>query len=146
MSPIRILLLIVFALALAGCPASNEPSVTLKGRRYAVEIMSDPAGHERGLMFREHLDPDRGMLFVFPDLAPRAFWMKNTRIPLDILYFDGDAKFVSAMYAAPPCVSGGNACPSYPSTAPARYVLELNAGIGRALDLKPGDALTLPAR
>lgn len=141
----RALLAAGMAVALAGCPTS-EPTVALKGQRFIVEVMSDPAGHERGLMFRDHMDDDHGMLFVFPDLEPRAFWMKNTRIPLDILYFDADAKFVSAMYGAPPCLSGGNACPSYPSLAPARYVLELNAGVGKRLNLARGDALTLPAQ
>jgi hypothetical protein len=142
MNPLRYVLL-PFALALAGCPSAAEPNVALKGQRYAVEIVRDPAGRERGLMFREHMDADRGMLFVFDDDEVRSFWMHNTRIPLDILYFDAHARFVSGQFRVPPCLSAQ--CPSYPSTGPARYVLELNAGVGQKLDLKPGDALKLPA-
>ena len=133
------------ALTLAGCPGGG-PSVTLKGHRYDVEIVSDNAGRERGLMFRDQMEADHGMLFVFDDDAPRYFWMKNTRIPLDILYFDKDGRFVSGQFGVSPCPYGGDNCPTYPSTGAARYVLELNAGVGKALTLAPGDKLTLPSR
>jgi uncharacterized membrane protein (UPF0127 family) len=137
--------LALVALTLAGCPGGG-PEVALKGHHYEVEIVSDPAGRERGLMFRDRMDAAHGMLIVFDDDAPRYFWMKNTRIPLDILYFDKDGRFVSGQFGVPPCGSGGNNCPTYPSTGAARYVLELNAGVGKALALAPGDPITLPAR
>lgn len=82
------------------------------------------------------------MLFVHPVEEPQAYWMKNTRIPLDILYFDAQRRFVSARERVPPC-SAGDACPPYASTGPALYVLELRAGSAAALGLSPGDALTL---
>jgi uncharacterized membrane protein (UPF0127 family) len=67
--------------------------------------------------------------------------MKNTKIPLDILYFDNDRKLVSQQRDVPPC-SLGDACPPYPSDAPARYVLELNAGQAEKLKLQDGATLT----
>jgi uncharacterized membrane protein (UPF0127 family) len=67
--------------------------------------------------------------------------MKNTRIPLDILYFDDGLTLVSMAENARPCVA--DPCPSYPSEAPARYVLELNAGTARSLGVEKGDRLVL---
>ena len=88
-------------------------------------------------MFRDAMANDSGMLFIHDAEEPQAYWMKNTRIPLDILYFDDDRKLVAQQRDVPPC-SLGDACPSYPSEAPARYVLELNAGEAARLGLKDG--------
>jgi uncharacterized membrane protein (UPF0127 family) len=82
------------------------------------------------------------MLFIHPDEAPHAYWMKNTRIPLDILYFDSRRRLVSQQRNVPPCTLG-DACPAYPSNAPARYVLELNAGEAARLGLGDGAELRL---
>ena len=82
------------------------------------------------------------MLFIHEREAPQAYWMKNTRIALDILYFDSHLKLVSQQRDVPPC-SAGNQCPPYPSKAPARYVLELNAGEAARLGLYDGIALRL---
>ena len=94
-----------------------------------------------GLMFRENMPDDEGMIFVFPNEAPRSFWMKNTRISLDIMYFDKDLKMVSISADTPPCRV--SRCPSYPSIKPAMYVLELNAGKASELGVGPGDKLTI---
>ena len=77
------------------------------------------------------------MLFVHDTEEPQAYWMKNTRIPLDILYFDSARRLVSQQRDVPACTLGDE-CPPYPSTAPARYVLELNAGQAEALKLQDG--------
>ena len=119
------------------------PTVELKGQRFDVEVAADADAQRRGLMFRDSMPADHGMLFVFDDFAPRAFWMKNTHIPLDILYFDQDYKLVSAALRTPPCHSAGDDCPIYPSTAPAKYVLELNAGTAEKFGVKTGDTLTV---
>ena len=133
---------IVFAccgVALSGC-ASGGPWVEIGGARYAVEVADDDAERARGLMCRDEMSADHGMLFVHEREEPQAYWMKNTRIPLDILYFDSAAKLVSQQRDVPPC-SAGDRCPPYPSTAPARFVLELNAGEAARLDLKDGAVL-----
>ena len=100
----------------------------------------DDESRMRGLMFRDRLGADRGMLFVFENEEPQSFWMRNTRIPLDIMYFDGALRFVSVASAAP-CTT--QACPSYPSKGPARFVLELKAGQARELGIATGDPLVL---
>ena len=130
-------------LALAGCAsADGKHWVELAGTRYQVEVAQDDASRARGLMFRDHMDADRGMLFIHDREEPQAYWMKNTRIPLDILYFDNARKLVAQQRDVPPC-SAGDACPPYPSNAPARYVLELNAGEAAKLKLENGAELTL---
>lgn len=127
---------------LCACAAgASGPSVELKGHRFDIEIAADDASRERGLMFRESMPADHGMLFLFERPAAQTFWMKNTHIPLDILYFDQNYKLVSVQQRVPPCHSTGNDCPVYPSTGPAQYVLELNAGIADKLGIKEGDEL-----
>ena len=126
---------------LAGCASADTPWVELKGQRFAVEIAATDEARARGLMFRDAMADDHGMLFVFENEQPLAFWMKNTRIPLDILYFDDSRRLVSQQRDVPPC-SLGDGCPSYPSNVPARYVLELNAGEAARLKLQDGVELT----
>ena len=130
------------ATALAACAArATGPSVELKGQRFDVEIADTEPARERGLMFRESMPADHGMLFLFDDSTERTFWMKNCRMPLDILYFDEKYKLVSVQQRVPACRS--EPCPVYPSEGAAKYVLELNAGVADKLDVKPGDAIKL---
>lgn len=119
---------------------ASDAWVDLAGTRYRVEVADDDAERARGLMFRDELPDGHGMLFIHDELAPQAYWMKNTRIALDILYFDDDRRLVSQQRDVPPC-SAGDRCPSYPSDAPARYVLELNAGEAARLGLDDGAEL-----
>jgi hypothetical protein len=140
MSFARILVLAA-ALLVNGCAAGGD-WVEVGGQRYAVEVAKTDAERERGLMFRDVLPAGHGMLFIHPREEPQAYWMKNTRIPLDILYFDTAHRLVSQQRDVPPC-SLGDACPPYPSNAPARYVLELNAGEAARLGLHDGDALRI---
>lgn len=126
-------------LPLGGC-AAGTPWVELRGQRIPVEVADDHDERQRGLMFRDQLPASTGMLFVHERSQPLAYWMKNTRIPLDILYFDADRKLVSMSRNVPPC-SLGDRCPPYPSRAPGKYVLELNAGEAAALGVQDGDVL-----
>ena len=131
--------LLVFLSLLSGC-ASAGSWVELGGQRYQVEVADDDAERARGLMFRDELAAGTGMIFLHDREEPQAYWMKNTKIPLDILYFDNARKLVAQQRDVPPCTAG-NACPSYPSNAPARYVLELNAGEAAKLKLQNGAEL-----
>jgi uncharacterized membrane protein (UPF0127 family) len=151
MTPISRLFALGLAVAsLSACASTADEGlwVELKGKRFVVEIADDDAERARGLMFRDEMAADHGMLFVQEAEEPQAYWMKNTRIPLDILYFDGARKLVS-IAKAPPC-SLGDKCPLFPSEGPALYVLELNAGTADALGAAAGDELKLgpkvPAR
>jgi hypothetical protein len=130
---------LLMLLLLSGC-ANGAPWVKIGGQRYAVEIADDDAERARGLMFRDVLAEGQGMLFIHDREEPQSYWMKNTRIPLDILYFDDSRMLVAQQRDVPPC-SLGDACPPYPSHAPARYVLELNAGEAARLKLKDGAML-----
>jgi hypothetical protein len=125
----------------SGCGSAQEHWVELQGQRYRVEIADDNAERARGLMFRDAMPEENGMLFIHDTQMPLSYWMKNTKIPLDILYFDRDRKLVSQRRDVPPC-SLGDRCPPYPSSAPALYVLELNAGQAAKLGLKDGAELT----
>ena len=138
MTPLKILLACC-GLLLSGC-ASSGPWVEIGGQRYTVEVAHDDAERARGLMFRDEMAADRGMLFVHEREEPQSYWMKNTRIALDILYFDAAATLVSQQRDVPPC-SLGDRCPPYPSDAPARFVLELNAGEAARLGLANGAVL-----
>ena len=131
-------------LGLNACAArASGPYVEIKDHRFQIEIAADEAARERGLMFRESMPADRGMLFVFDDAQVRTFWMKNTPLPLDILYFDQNYKLVSVQQRVPSCLNSGNNCPVYPSEGPAQYVLELNAGTVGTLGIKPGDTMVV---
>jgi uncharacterized protein len=120
---------------------ADDIAVTLKAKTFTVEQANDPASQQRGLMFRDSMPADHGMLFNFTDEEPRVFWMKNCHMPLDILYFDKNYKLVSVQQRVPACRS--DPCPQYPSERPAQYVLELNAGTADKLGVKPGDALSV---
>lgn len=131
-------------LLLASCASASSPSqraavVALHGQRFSVELATDDAQRQHGLMNRTSLPADHGMLFVFPRTGPQAFWMKNTLIPLDILYFNAGRRLVSMQLDVPPCTA--DPCPVYPSDAPARYVLELSAGTARRIGAQAGDVL-----
>lgn len=132
---------VLLLVALLSACANAGQWVELGGERFAVEVMKDDASRARGLMFRDRLDVGTGMLFIHEEEAPLAYWMKNTRIPLDILYFDSARRLVAQQRDVPPC-SAGDRCPSYPSKAPARYVLELNAGEAARLGLVDGAELS----
>lgn len=127
-------------LVLAGCASAGGHWVEVGGQRYEVEIADSDASRAQGLMFRDSMPANHGMLFIHDYEEPQAYWMKNTRIPLDILYFDTGRKLVSQQRDVPPC-SAGDACPIYPSNAPARYVLELNAGQAAKLKLQDGSEI-----
>jgi len=135
-----LLLLSLACAALPGCAGNSW--VELGGQRYSVEVADDPEERARGLMFRDELAAGTGMLFIHERQEPLAYWMKNTRIPLDILYFDDSLALVSQRRNIPPC-SLGDMCPSYPSNVPARYVLELNAGEAARLGLDDGARMAL---
>jgi len=138
MIAIRFRLVLLFALALGvGACDAEQPWAEVGGQRYRVEIADDNDTRVRGLMFRDELARDAGMLFIWPSAAPRAFWMRNTRIPLDILYIGSDWTIVGWSLDTPPCRTRN--CPSYPSGRPAQYVLEVNAGEMQRLGVSLGD-------
>ena len=108
---------------------------------YQVQIARTDEERERGLMGRTSLLPNHGMLFVFDTAQPLAFWMKDTLIPLDILFFDENLRLVNTVADAKSCTT--SVCADYWSTTPARYVLELPGGTAQHDGIRPGTTLRI---
>jgi uncharacterized membrane protein (UPF0127 family) len=143
------IVVIAVALLAAGCGSSNVTDeigltqvtfpngvkINAKTMRSNVELM-------RGLMFRESLAPNRGMLFIHPAESTFHYWMYQTRIPLDMIWMDHDRRIVEMSLDTPPCrSSSASDCPNYGGNFKSKYVLEVNAGIARKNGLKTGDTL-----
>ncbi len=105
--------------------------------RFVVEVARTPGQQEIGLMHRIEVPHDGGMLFPYAEPARRVFWMKNTDVPLDIVFIGGDGKVTGVAPDATPLSEAPIASPG-----PATAVLELRAGTARAIDLEPGDAVS----
>lgn len=121
-------------------PASSGPTVTLKdGFVVHVELAADEQNRAQGLMYRDGLRPGTGMLFLFPAEGHYPFWMKNTRIPLDMIWIDSAKKVVHVKHRVPPCT--WDPCPSYPPNVNAQYVLELAGGVAAEHAIAVGDVL-----
>ena len=112
--------------------------VMINDQTIQVELATTPRTQAYGLMNRLILPENQGMLFVFPKTQPLSFWMKNTKIPLDILYFNAEGTLVDFAEAVP-CLA--DPCPSYPSKAPGKYVLEIGKGERKRLGIEIGDQL-----
>lgn len=101
-----------------------------------IEIADNAYEWQTGLMYRNNLKINQGMLFIYNEAAPRSFFMKNTHIPLDILYFDADSTAVSFQENAIPLDET-----SLPSEAPAQFILEINAGLVKKWNIEVGDKI-----
>jgi uncharacterized protein len=114
--------------------------VTAKGRySFKVEVAETPAQLEQGLMFRRELAPDAGMLFDFKQPTMATMWMRNTLIPLDMLFVDARGRIVNIYERAVPESDAIIA-----AAAPVRVVIELNGGTAERLGIKPGDRVLFP--
>jgi len=104
-----------------------------------AEVAISDEERQLGLMFREKLNPDQGMLFVFKDEDFHSFWMKNMKISIDILWLDKEKRIVHIESNVPPCKKPP--CASYSSKIPAMYVLEIHTGMADKKKLKLYDRL-----
>ncbi len=161
MSPTCTLRIAVFAAALLLCSACNSGSTTEVGEgpsglnpSHTTTTIGLPDGAEikaelaltrdaqtQGMMFRPNLRPDEGMLFPFGEMAPRAFWMFQTLVPLDIIWLDDSKRIVEISADSPPCRTAPDDCPTYGGGADSTYVLELAAGQAAAHNLTIGSQL-----
>jgi uncharacterized protein len=137
----------VSALAVSGGAVAAEPAgwavaVLPSGHEFSLEIAADAESRERGYMGRERVGPREGMLFVFGEDAPHAFWMKNCRVALDMVWLDRSRRIVWIAADRKPCPEVGD-CPSIAPPAPARYVLELAAGTAASEKLRAGDDVVI---
>ncbi|HEV2336373.1 MAG TPA: DUF192 domain-containing protein [Stellaceae bacterium] len=120
---------------LAQFQAAPLTIVTATGpHKFTVELATTPRQMEQGLMFRQSLAPDAGMLFDFATPSRATMWMKNTLIPLDMLFVDATGRIVNIHERAVP-----GSLATIPAAAPVRAVIELNGGTAARLQIRPGD-------
>ena len=144
-------------LAMLGCmksapPAANrEPQTANSGPRVVfpdnaviqIELATDDATREQGLMYRDQLASDQGMLFFFATSGNYPFWMKKTLIPLDMIWLDENRRIVAIKHNVPPCKA--DPCPSYDPNAIGKYVLEVASGVAARHALANGQTLRFEA-
>lgn len=124
----------------ASATASHRPQAVLPdGSLITLELAITPEEISQGLMFRPSLPEDRGMLFIFGMERVPSFWMKNTMIPLDLIFLDDDGTVVEIVGNAQPCAV--EPCPHYIPSRPAAAVVEVAAGVTDRHGLAAGDAI-----
>jgi uncharacterized protein len=123
----------------SSCRHKAQNLACAKQACYEIELASTAAEMALGLMHRTHLEADRGMLFIFSESTIHPFWMKNTLIPLDMIWMDHARRVVHIEEVVPPCTA--DPCPRYTPSHESLYVLELNAGEVKRIDLQVGDQL-----
>ena len=116
---------------------------TPNGDSIFAEIADTPAKRAQGLMGRTSLAPDHGMLFTFSEPGQWTFWMKNTKISLDILWLDTDGKVIHLELNVPICTRTDEGCPRYHPAKKALYALELRAGMAERLGIQKGTVLKI---
>jgi uncharacterized membrane protein (UPF0127 family) len=132
----RVLAMGVF-LAVAGAANAQMQRVSLEAGKHRIkaEVAADEQARRLGLMYRSHLPPDQGMLFVYPSSVQSCMWMKNTLIPLSVAFLDEEGRILNIEDMAPQ--SEENHC----AAKPARYALEMNRGWFAARGVKAGDRI-----
>ncbi len=136
----RLLIAGCFSSGVAYAESYDDAWVFVGNQDFQTELAITPAKQRQGLMFRKSMQDNQAMLFIYQKPRRVAFWMKNTLIPLDMLFFDDNARLVEIKENVPPCKTA--TCPTYPARHPnIKYVLEINAGLSEKLGLKVGDAL-----
>ncbi|MBL7055570.1 DUF192 domain-containing protein [Candidatus Woesearchaeota archaeon] len=133
---------IILLIFLVGC--QSQDSITIDNFedkiKVKVEIVDEPEERMKGLMFRESLGKQEGMLFIFESEDYYPFWMKNTLIPLDMMWISDD-KTIIDIQTAVPCEE--DPCPSYYPVGDSRYVLEVNAGFSEENNIRVGNKIDL---
>jgi uncharacterized membrane protein (UPF0127 family) len=138
-------ILLILILIIPACTQRQQTLVLHSAsgdHRIKVEVVTRSADQARGLMYRRSLIQDSGMLFIFRQEEPQSFWMKNTLIPLDMIFVSRDLVIVD-ITTMQPCIT--DPCPDYTSRQPAQYVLEVNAGYCRSHNIIIGDKVSSDA-
>ncbi len=119
-------------------PQENIIELTINNHTFILEQAITPQEKQKGLMFRTSLEENRGMIFIFENEQERSFWMKNTLIPLDMIFIDENNK-ITSIQTTQPCHQ--DPCQTY--QAQAKYIIELNAGMTEKIGLKVEDEIEL---
>ena len=131
-------------MALPSCTQADEGLIPIQlpgGAVIHAELADTMKKRAQGLMHREHLAKDRGMLFTFDQAQPWTFWMKNTKISLDIIWMNEKKQIIHIARNVPICTRTDDGCPQYQPNDPATYVLELGGGEAERLKLDKGSKL-----
>ncbi len=123
----------------AGAAIASEALIT--GQVFQLEVVSTPTERARGLMGQQRIPDDYAMLFVFESERRLSFWMKGTLIPLDILFLDSNGVVVDVQTMTPQIGAPDSELIVYRSAGPARYAMEMNAGLAESLGVAPGVAV-----
>jgi len=129
----------VVLLQVSACEAQPQVTIATEGGRqltFQVEVADTPAKRELGLQYRRDLALDRGMIFLFPAESGHSFWMKNTPIPLDIIFISKDRKIVGIVEQAVPFSTESRSVPGA-----SQFVLEINGGLSERYGIKAGDTV-----
>ena len=137
---LKILLLLSLS-SLAACSQSVVIHSESEDVRVRVDLAATPEQQEKGLMFVASMPEDKGMLFVFDSEGPRQFWMKNTKIPLDLLFINSKKSIVDIKENFQPCTA--DPCEVYAAKAPSMYVLEVNAGFVQKYGIRKFDSVEI---
>lgn len=132
-----LLLTSCFLLLTPSAHAAAPSQVCFDKHCFTVEVVADDESRVRGLQGRTSLAPDTGMLFVFSGEGVYKFWMKDTSIPLDMIWLDGSKRVVDVKTNVPPCIKAP--CPVYVPSQKALYVLEVNANYAQTHGVRLGD-------
>jgi len=119
----------------------TRPVTLPGGKTIRVETMIDNVGLLRGLMFRTHLAPDRGMLFVYPRPDHYYAFMYQVLIPLDIIWMDSDRRIIAMDENAPPCKTQASKCPKYGGKLVEAYALHIAGGMAKKYGLQVGQII-----
>ncbi len=126
---------------LSACDRGGAPRVCIGKHCFGVEVADTPLSRQQGLMYRDHLPEREGMLFVFPAPGRHGFWMKNTFLPLDIIWIDSKLNIVDIAADVEPCRS--DRCPLLTPRTDASYVLEVNGGLSLRYGISVGDRVRM---
>lgn len=135
---VRVLLALTLPVIFGSCHDDASARIDVGGHLFTVEIADTPEKRQQGLMYRDSLDENEGMLFVFPGEEMRSFWMKNTGIPLSIAYIDSRGVIREIHDMEPFSLA------PVPSRFPAKFALEVNRGRFAELGIEPGDRIEIP--
>lgn len=122
--------------------ASDTIDLTINNRIFTLEIAKTPMEVTRGLMNRNTISEDGGMIFIFDSDEPRSFWMKDTLVNLDMIFVNYSNHIVDINRNAKPCIEAED-CISYQSSAPAKYVIEFNADVAEEMGLEIGQQINI---
>ena len=138
------ILVACLAPAAAGPAPDWAVAVFPSGAEFSLEIAKTDLERQRGYMFREKVPPQQGMLFLFGTRERHGIWMKNCRVPLDIIWLDESFRVVEIVAQAQPCPEDGP-CPGMEPMRAADYVLEIAGGRAAEENLRPGDVVIIHA-